>query len=149
MTIERLCKREDPQRLPEPAGEEGYWVIDSCWGEVQPMTIAPGVETVGELEVVAHIEAGGVVVDSRLAKFYAGGGLPTATGVPHPETLEHRDVFDPGAKTVLYCNGPQCPASPQAIRQLLDEGQPPESLLYYRGGILDWVACSYPLEPGV
>jgi hypothetical protein len=29
----------------------------------------------------------------------------------------------------------------------LEDGQPPESLLYYRGGILDWVACGYPLVP--
>jgi rhodanese-related sulfurtransferase len=149
MKIERLCKRDDPQRLPEPlAGDdEGFYVIDSCWGVVQPMTLAPGVETVGELEVVEHIESGGAVVDSRLTRFLKGGMVPGALSVPHPETLDRRDLFDPDAKTVLYCNGPQCPASPQAIEALLEAGQPAESLLYYRGGILDWVACGYPLVP--
>lgn len=147
LEIERVCKREDPQRLPEPAGEEGFWLIDACWGVVQPMSLAPGVETLGELEVVDHIESGGAVVDSRLTKFLGSGGLPTAVSIPHPDVLEHRDAFDPDGKTVLYCNGPQCAASPNAIESLLDAGQPPESLLYYRGGILDWVACAYPLVP--
>lgn len=144
--IERVCKREDPQRLPRPvAGDEGFWLIDACWGVVQPISLDPGVETVGELEVVEHIESGGAVVDSRLARFLSGGMLPGAISVPHPETLENRDAFDPKGRTVLYCNGPQCPASPDAISALLEAGQPPQSLLYYRGGILDWVACGYPL----
>lgn len=142
--IDRLPPRDDPQQLPEPAGD-GRWVIDSRWGEVQPVELAPGVRTLGELELIDHIEAGGTVIDSRLREHLASGLIPGGVSVPHDEVLGHRDLFDPAGVTALYCNGPQCPASPDAIRSLLEAGQPPESLLYYRGGVLDWVACGYPL----
>jgi rhodanese-related sulfurtransferase len=145
----RLPRRADPQRLPQPVtGEEGRYLIDACWGTVQPMQLVDGVRTVGELEVVEHIQGGGAVVDSRLREYLAGGVLPGAVGVPHDEVLAHRERFDPAGMTVLYCNGPQCPASPDAITALLGAGQPPESLLYYRGGILDWLATGYVLEVG-
>ena len=53
----------------------------------------------------------------------------------------------PETDTILFCNGPQCAATPDAIRRLFDAGHPPERLLYYRGGIHDWVTLGLPLEP--
>ena len=47
--------------------------------------------------------------------------------------------------TVVFCNGPQCPATAQAIEALLAAGWPAERLLYYRGGIHDWVTLGLPL----
>jgi len=48
--------------------------------------------------------------------------------------------------SILFCNGPQCPQSPWAIRALLEAGQPAESLAYYRGGMHDWVTLAMPTE---
>ena len=48
---------------------------------------------------------------------------------------------------MLFCNGPQCAATPDAIRTLLRAGYPAERLAYYRGGIHDWVTLGLPLEP--
>lgn len=53
-------------------------------------------------------------------------------------------VTDP---VVLFCNGPQCGATPHAIAALLDAGWDPARLRYYRGGIHDWVTLGLPLVP--
>jgi rhodanese-related sulfurtransferase len=113
------------------------------------MEVAPGVRTVGELEVIGHIEAGLPVIDTRLPKYIAVGTIPTARAVPHTDTAERLDQFDRTVDIVLFCNGPQCAATPDAIRTLLDAGHPPGRLLYYRGGIHDWVTLGLPLEPAV
>jgi hypothetical protein len=47
---------------------------------------------------------------------------------------------------VLFCNGPQCTATPRAVAALLAAGHPATSLLYYRGGIHDWVTLGLPLH---
>ncbi|MBK5116040.1 MAG: hypothetical protein JJE23_03875, partial [Thermoleophilia bacterium] len=48
----------------------------------------------------------------------------------------------------LYCNGPQCLATPDAVGLLLDAGWDPASLRYYRGGIHNWVTLGLPLARG-
>ena len=103
--------------------------------------------TVGEQEVVAHIEAGLPLIDCRLERHVAAGTLPTARSLPHTELPSRTREIDPVVDAVLFCNGPQCAATPDAIRTLLDAGHPPERLLYYRGGIHDWVTLGLPLEP--
>jgi len=45
----------------------------------------------------------------------------------------------------VFCNGPQCTATAQATDALSAAGWPPERLLYYRGGIHDWVTLGLPL----
>jgi rhodanese-related sulfurtransferase len=55
---------------------------------VQPMTVVPGVETVGELEVLAYLKrlSGGdksiMVVDSRTPDWAARGTIPGAVNIP-------------------------------------------------------------------
>lgn len=55
---------------------------------VQPMIIAPGVETLGELELISYIQKvdGGdssiLVADSRTAAWVAKGTIPSAVNVP-------------------------------------------------------------------
>jgi len=146
--IRRLPRRQDAFMLPRPvAGEAGRFVVDATWGRIMPIELAPGVRSVGELEVIAQIEAGLPVVDTRLPKYLAAGTIPTARCVPHTETADRLDDFDPSVETILFCNGPQCAATPDAIRTLLAAGYPAEGLLYYRGGIHDWVTLGLPLEP--
>jgi rhodanese-related sulfurtransferase len=48
--------------------------------------------------------------------------------------------------SIMFCNGPQCPQSPRAIRQLLDAGYPAQALAYYRGGMHDWVTLAMPMQ---
>ena len=47
--------------------------------------------------------------------------------------------------SVFFCNGPQCAATPRAILDLLKHRFPPEAMLYYRGGLHDWVTLGYPV----
>jgi rhodanese-related sulfurtransferase len=47
---------------------------------------------------------------------------------------------------VLFCNGPQCTATPQAIARLLAAGWDADRLRYYRGGIHDWATLGLPWD---
>ena len=146
--IERLPRRRDACTLPRAVeGAPGQFIVDATWGRIMPMQLAPGVRTVGELEVLAHIEAGLPLIDTRLPKYVVHGTLPSARAIAHTEIAEGLGEIDPETDTILYCNGPQCAATPDAIRHLLDAGHPPGRLLYYRGGIHDWVTLGLPLEP--
>ncbi len=146
--IQRLPRRDDAFILPRPVADEpGCFVVDATWGRIMPIELAPRVRTVGEVEVIAHIETGLPLVDTRLPRYVAAGTIPTARNVPHTETADRLADLDAHVETILFCNGPQCAATPDAIRTLLDVGYPPEGLLYYRGGIHDWVTLGLPLEP--
>jgi len=133
--------------VPRPVrGEPGLYTVDSTWGTITPLQLADGVRTVGELEVIEHAEAGLPLIDTRLEHFFAAGSIPGARNIPHGAITEavgslHRDVA-----AVLFCNGPQCAATPDAIRALLAAGHPPASILFYRGGIHDWVTLGLPLD---
>lgn len=144
-TLERAARRAQPQRLPRVLGD-GRVEVDATWGIVQPMRLAEGVETVGELELIAHLRAGGPLIDTRLAEHVITGTIPGARAIAHTELAARLDEIDPDQPTVLFCNGPQCPATPDAIRILLAAGRRPATLLYYRGGIHDWVTLGYPLS---
>ena len=50
--------------------------------------------------------------------------------------------------TILFCNGPQCAATPDAVEALLAAGYPAGALAYYRGGLHDWQTLGLPVEPG-
>lgn len=134
---------------------------------IQPVVIAPGVETLGELELLDYIKRIGqgdksvMLIDSRepdwLARF---GMIPGSMSLSwtrlHPqhtapemivETMEDLfGVYRVGpiwnftqARTlVLYCNGPWCGQSPTNIRQLLGMGYPAHKIKWYRGGIQGW-----------
>jgi rhodanese-related sulfurtransferase len=146
--IERLARRNDAFMIPRPVeGAPGQFVVDATWGMIMPMQLAPGVRTVGELEVLAHIEARLPLIDTRLPKYVLHGTLPSARAIAHTQIDERLGELDSETDTILFCNGPQCPATHHAIRKLLDAGHPPERLLYYRGGIYDWVTLGLPLEP--
>lgn len=132
---------------------------------IQPMSLGPGVETLGEIEFLDYLERSGtddslVVIDSRGANEYARGTIPGAISVPwealhfssgaSPESVRNRlddfgvffdgDFYDfSGAKTlVLFCNGPWCGQSPTNIRTLTTLGYPPDRLKWYRGGMQLW-----------
>ncbi len=133
---------------------------------VQPWLAAPGVETVGELEMLdflARIRQGDhsmLVVDTRTAQWPKRGMIPGAVNIPW--TLLDTKVTDPetvgtilaghfgarssagkwdfsDAKTLaLYCNGMWCSQSTNAVKLLLHYGYPAQKLKWYRGGMQNW-----------
>lgn len=132
-----------PQSSPT---DPGLFTVDATWGKISPIELAPGVRTVGELEVIAHAKAGRPLVDTRLPHFVSAGTIPGAIGIPHEAILDQLDQLDREVETVFFCNGPQCGASPDAISAMLEARYPAERILYYRGGMHDWVTLGLPVS---
>jgi rhodanese-related sulfurtransferase len=135
---------------------------------IRPMKLAPGVETVGELEMLDYlVEAGKpgskvLVIDSRTPDWVEKGTIPGSVNIPW--TLLKEDTSDPltiagileerfGAQdedglwnysevktVVLYCNGMWCGQSPRNIMTLLKYGYPADKIKWYRGGMQNWTA---------
>jgi rhodanese-related sulfurtransferase len=141
--LDRIPRRGETRMLPRPLGD-GLFEVDATWGTVQRFELAPGVRTIGELELIEHLAQGLPLIDTRLAHFHEEATIPGARGIPHDAILDHLVELDPGVPTVFFCNGPQCKATPDAIDTLLRAGYPPEAILYYRGGIHDWITLGYP-----
>ena len=147
MRLERLPRRAEVCRVPVPLGD-GRFRVDGTWGTVQPMRLAPDVETIGELELIALQTGGAALIDTRPAAAFAERTIPGARNIPHAEIADHMDELDPDHPVVIFCNGPQCKASPDAIELLLAAGFPAGALRYYRGGMHDWMTLGFPTAPG-
>lgn len=142
------ARRQQPRSVPWPLeGDTDVVAVDTTWGELQRLHAAAAVPTVGELELAELVEQGALVVDCRTVGSFGGRTIPGSVHIPHDEIVDRRDELDPGRVSILFCNGPQCPQSPHAIRSLIDAGFPAEALAYYRGGMHDWVTLSMPTEP--
>ncbi|MFN2308843.1 MAG: rhodanese-like domain-containing protein [Gammaproteobacteria bacterium] len=143
---------------------------------IQPGTLATGVETIGELEVLDYLKriAGGdtqvLVVDSRTPDWVERGTIPGAVNIPWDQLSAGKsdpftiaDILEKqlgarnqeglwdfsGAKTlVLFCNGMWCGQSPTNIKTLLKFGYPAEKLKWYRGGMQDWEILGLTTVPG-
>jgi rhodanese-related sulfurtransferase len=134
---------------------------------IQPSTLAPGVETIAEVEVLDYLKrmsAGDdsiVVIDSRTPDWVGRGTIPGARNVPwtklNPakgaDPLSIADLMDEvfgvksleglmdftDAKTaVMFCNGMWCGQSPNNIKNLLKFGYPAHKIKWYRGGMQNW-----------
>lgn len=133
--------------VPRPVpNEPGLVMVDATWGTISPIKLAQGVRTVGELDVIEHIHAGLPLLDTRVESFYREGTIPGARNVTHERIAESIGSLDPELATIFFCNGPQCAATPSAIHTLLEAGYPPESIVFYRGGIHDWMTLGLPIE---
>ncbi len=132
---------------------------------VHPMSIADGVETFGELELLDFLDNSvqsgtGLLIDARTPRFYNAGTIPGSINLPF--NLVTPDASNPflnpilaqlggeqqgdgswdfskAQQLALFCNGPWCGQSPRAIRNLISIGYPPEKLKYYRGGMQNWL----------
>jgi rhodanese-related sulfurtransferase len=148
--VDRQQRRRSspPRSVPWNVDDETDVVaVDTTWGELQPLEAAPGVRTVGECELLRLIDEGALVVDCRTRGSFGGRTVPGSVLLPYDEIIARRDELDPQRLSVLFCNGPQCPQSQRAIRELLDAGHPASGLAYYRGGMHDWVTLALPTEP--
>lgn len=141
----RARTRSDaPHNLPRPTDEPDLVTVDTTWGKVQPLQPVPGIRTVGELEVLELVRDGARLVDTRVPDSRSGATLPGAVNIPHDVVLDRREELE--GTSVLFCNGPQCPQTPDALRTLTAVGFPLERLAYYRGGLHDWVTLGFPTE---
>lgn len=76
-------RTQEPASVPWHAADaEDLVVVDSTWGELQPLHCAPNVVTVGELELIEAVNNGAVLVDSRLPDSRAGVTIPGAINIP-------------------------------------------------------------------
>ncbi|MFT5114171.1 MAG: rhodanese-related sulfurtransferase [Parasphingorhabdus sp.] len=134
---------------------------------IQPSTLAPGVETIAENEVIhyAKMMSDGddsiVLIDSRTPDWVERGTIPSARNIPWTSlnpakgatpfdiaeimqevfnVTESEGLFDfSNAKTaVMFCNGMWCGQSPNNIKNLLKFGYPAHKIKWYRGGMQDW-----------
>jgi rhodanese-related sulfurtransferase len=143
---------------------------------VQPMQLAPGVETIGELELLDYLQRASqrdgnvLVIDSRDDEWLLRSGIiPGAVHVPwtrlHPAHSDAQAIaeivemqfgaaqsrpmwnFENARTLVFYCNGAWCGQSPTNIRQLLAIGYPAQKLKWYRGGMQAWKNLGLPTAP--
>ncbi|MGR8949606.1 MAG: rhodanese-like domain-containing protein [Gammaproteobacteria bacterium] len=134
---------------------------------IQPIKLAPGVETIGELELLEFLhrkEQGDdsiLVIDSRTPDWVEHGTIPGSENIPWKtlspsagaDPFEMAEIFEArfgafeqegfwnfsAAKTlVLFCNGMWCGQSPANIKTLLNFGYPAEKIKWYRGGMQNW-----------
>ncbi len=134
---------------------------------IQPITLSPGVETIGELELLEYLQRikdgdkSILVIDSRTPEWLEKGTIPGAINIPWTtispgagaDPFEIADVLETkfdaiaqeglwnfsNAKTlVLFCNGNWCGQSPTNIRTLLQFGYPAHRIKWYRGGMQAW-----------
>ena len=99
-----------------------------------------------ELELLDLLDGGALLVDSRTSGSFGGRTIPGAVNIPHDQTVARQAELTRDELNVLFCNGPQCPQSPDAIRQLIADGFPADALAYYRGGMHDWVTLALPTK---
>ena len=127
---------------------------------IQPHQVAPGVQTVGELEVINFLKAKqGILIDARTVEWHVRGTIPSSKNIPFTEIAgrldelgcaKSGDKWDCGnAKSVmLYCNGLWCGQSPTAIRAMLREGYPASKIYYYRNGMNGWESVGLTVVEG-
>ncbi|MCG7872415.1 MAG: rhodanese-like domain-containing protein [Candidatus Thiodiazotropha lotti] len=138
----------------------------------QPMKVADGIETIGEVELIAFlqnqlVEQQGLLIDARTEDWHERGTIPGSINIPFTHlnptqgadeiTLEEslqrlgarfvngRWDFRQAKQLVIWCNGPWCGQSPTAIRGLIGVGYPKQKLLYYRGGMQLWRIFGLPV----
>jgi rhodanese-related sulfurtransferase len=134
---------------------------------VQPMLVAPGVASIGELEVVDFLElfvmtGRGLLLDARLPDAFVAETLPGAVNLP-AATLNaanpYRDDllsalgvrnedYSQAFDLVVFAAGPDDPGAAEALRGLLDSGYPATKLKYYRGGLDAWRAIGLTVAGG-
>ncbi len=144
---------------------------NTTFGAPQPIKLAKGVETLGELEFIEYMKKAQtddsiVIADSRTPGWHAKLRIPGTINLPYTnfqskdraiEAMEFElgvVLNDDGtldfskAKTlVAYCNGYWCGQTPAMVKNveysLLNLGYPAEKIKYYRGGMQAWTSLGF------
>ncbi len=140
-------------------------------GIPQPMVLASGVETVGELEFIEYMKKAQndetiIIVDSRTPGWYERLRIPGAVNIPFTDFNNKEDAIEAmednlnveikddnsldfsKAKTmVVYCNGYWCGQTPAMVKNskfsLLKMNYPSSKIKYYRGGMQAWTSMGF------
>ncbi|OGT81691.1 MAG: sulfurtransferase [Gammaproteobacteria bacterium RIFCSPLOWO2_02_FULL_61_13] len=161
----RIMRNQDPQHtISERYALTSRKCPPFC---IQPAVIAPGVETIAELEMLHYLkqaatgDASVLVIDSRTPDWVENGTIPGSINIPWTmldtgagaDPFQVADIlqqrfgvknreglwdFSAARTLVLFCNGNWCGQSPANIRTLLSLGYPPARLKWYRGGMQNW-----------
>ncbi|MBK5214444.1 MAG: hypothetical protein JJE55_12380 [Flavobacteriaceae bacterium] len=143
----RITKRDENYMIPKNIGTEpGLVEVDTTWGSIQSIKAAQQVHTVGELEVYNHHNKGLAIIDARKPDTSGSVTIPGSKNIPYDELVERMDELDKNNPSIFFCNGPQCPQSSTAIKSLLDAGYTANRILYYRGGMHDWITLGLPVQ---
>ncbi|HQS67776.1 MAG TPA: rhodanese-like domain-containing protein [Sulfuricurvum sp.] len=129
-------------------------------GWFQPFVPAKGITPVTETEMLHALnDKDAIIVDMRTEDYFLKETIPTAVNIPYTEMgLRLKDVgckedgnkwdCSKASKVYGFCNGPVCPQSPIAMREMIRNGFPAEKIYYYRGGMLDWDALGLTTVKG-
>lgn len=139
-------------------------------GAPQPISLAKGLETLGELEFIEYMKKAQTdetiaIVDSRKPGWYDRLRIPGAINIPYTNfdskdtaiemmedelgVVEKDGKLDfSNAKTlVAYCNGYWCGQTPGMVKNaefsLLKMGYPASKIKYYRGGMQAWTSLGF------
>jgi len=147
---------------------------NTTFGAPQPIKLAEGVETLGELEFIEYMKKAQtdesiIIVDSRTPGWHAKLRIPGTVNIPYTnfknkESAIEAMEFDLGvtqnkdgsldfskAKTIVaYCNVYWCGQTPAMVKgseySLLKVGYPAEKIKYYRGGMQAWTSLGFTVE---
>jgi rhodanese-related sulfurtransferase len=143
----RIPKRAENHMIPDNIGEEtGLEEVDTTWGNIQPMQAAESVFTIGEQEVFHHKKKDLPIIDTRKIDTMDELSIPGSKNIPYDELVGRIDELDENHPSIFFCNGPQCPQSSTAIKNLLEAGYPADKILYYRGGMHDCITLGLPVQ---
>ncbi|SRX75714.1 rhodanese-like domain-containing protein [Aequorivita antarctica] len=143
----RIPKRDKNHMIPKNIGTElGLVEVDVTWGSIQSIKAAQSVHTVGEVEVYQHHMKGLPIIDARKPDTSDGVTIPGSKNIPYDELVGRMEELDESNPSIFFCNGPQCPQSSTAIKNLLGAGYPADRILYYRGGMHDWITLGLPVQ---
>ena len=143
----RTSTRDENHMIPKNIGtESGLVEVDVTWGSIQSIKAAQQVHTVGELDVYDHHKKGFPIIDARKPNTSGSVTIPGSINIPYNELVERMDELDKNNPSIFFCNGPQCPQSSTAINDLLDAGCSADRILYYRGGMHDWITLGLPVQ---
>ena len=156
----------------QTAGNKISSLYDTTFrGAPQPMLIAEGTETLGELEFIdymkkAQTDTNIAIIDSRKPGWFERLRIPGAINVPFTNFDEKDTAIEmmedemgvvqnddgtldfSNAKTLaLYCNGYWCGQTPGMVKNakfaLLKMGYPAGKIKYYRGGMQAWTSLGF------
>ncbi|MGB5868149.1 MAG: rhodanese-like domain-containing protein [Arcobacteraceae bacterium] len=140
-------------------------------GKPQPISLAQGLDTVGELEFIDYMKKAQtdktiVIVDTRTPGWYGKLRVPGAINIPYTNFETKEGAIDSmeddlgvvvkdngkldftNAKTIVaYCNGYWCGQTPAMVKNeqysLLNMGYPASKIKYYRGGMQAWTSLGF------
>ncbi len=128
---------------------------------LQPISVHPEVETVGEIEIIHFMQKqesqkNGLLIDVRSKEEYLEETIPSSINIPYTivdNTQAIEDIFkvlgmnkDDSSKVqelIFFCNGSTCDKSAKMIRAFIEMGYPTNKIKYYHGGMQMWKSLGF------